>query len=330
VKNPYHALLSSGWSSLARMGWQKLKDNHHGDFQGWSEIIAALPEGKRGYQLDCDAPVLGEPVADQKALSTLLMGLHPWRKGPLVLGGVRIDSEWRSDWKWRRLAPRLDLSGHAVLDIGCGNGYYGLRMLGAGAKQVIGIDPTLVFVMQWLAMHKILPGLPNFVLLLGIEDLPVGTGGFDSVFSMGVLYHRRQPLKHLGQLRGLVRPGGQIVLETLILPDRGENLLQPLGRYARMPNVHAVPSLKTLQNWIKQAGLPAAEVLDISKTSQAEQRRTDWMKFESLAECLDAGNESLTVEGHPAPVRAALLIKLVKSHRICQTERKSTRTRKSL
>ena len=29
---------------------------------------------------------------------------------------------------------------HACLDIGCGNGYFGLRMLGAGAKLVIGID----------------------------------------------------------------------------------------------------------------------------------------------------------------------------------------------
>ena len=64
-------------------------------------------------------------------------------------------------------------------------------MLAAGAKLVVGIDPTVVFVMQWLAMQKLGPGLKNFVLPLGIEDLPENTAGFDCVFSMGVLYHRR-------------------------------------------------------------------------------------------------------------------------------------------
>jgi tRNA (mo5U34)-methyltransferase len=166
----------------------------------------------------------------------------------------------------------------------------------------------MVFVMQWLAMQKLCPGLNNFVLPLGIEDLPSSTGHFDCVFSMGVIYHRRDPLKHLQLLSKLVRPGGQIVLETLILDGIGKETLVPDGRYARMRNVHAIPSLESLLGWLGQAGLSDYKVMDVSRTTVDEQRTTAWMTFESLRESLDEDDMSLTVEGHPAPVRAAILI----------------------
>ena len=145
---------------------------------------------------------------------------------------------------------------------------------------------------------------------MGIEHLPADTSGFDSVFSMGVLYHRRKPVEHLEQLKQLTRTGGQIVLETLILEGEGKKTLAPDGRYARMRNVHAIPTLEVLADWLKQAGLPDIKVLDVNRTTIEEQRRTDWMTFESLHECLSADNQALTIEGHPAPVRVAVLIKV--------------------
>jgi len=308
VKNPYLQLQTSAWQELAESGWQRLINSNHGDLSSWLETIDALPDGDGYIQLNRDAPVLGRPVADPALLRQQLLNLHPWRKGPLELGGIKIDTEWRSDRKWNRLKPHLNLKDHSVLDIGCGNGYFGLRMLAADAQLVVGVDPTMVFVMQWLAMRKLGPGLNNFVLPLGIEDLPSDTPGFDSVFSMGVLYHRRRPVEHLVQLKNLTRPGGQIILETLILEGKG--ILNPSGRYARMRNVHAIPDLVVLHDWLKRAGLPDTKVLDVSKTTTDEQRRTDWMTFESLRECLDEENPSITVEGHPAPTRAALLIQV--------------------
>ncbi len=310
MNNPYLHLHAAGWPELADLGWQKLKSNTHGDLPRWLESIDKLPESEGYFELNRDAPLLGPPADMPEKLREQLLKLHPWRKGPLELGGVRIDTEWRSDWKWNRIATQLDLGGQRILDIGCGNGYFGLRMLGAGAKLVTGIDPTMIFVMQWLAMQKLCPGLNNFVLPLGIEDLPVDVVSFDSVFSMGVLYHRRKPVEHLKQLKSLTLPGGQIVLETLILEDRKKDILIPDGRYARMRNVHAIPSLAVLQDWLELAGLPGARVLDVSKTSVDEQRSTDWMRFESLHQSLDQDNPSLTIEGHPAPVRAALLIQV--------------------
>jgi len=316
VKNPYRDLLDSNWPELAELGWQRLAGSPHGDLPQWLEIIAALEEGDGHCRLDRPAPELGGPAADTAALRRLLLGLHPWRKGPLALGGVRIDTEWRSDWKWDRLSPHLDLGGQRILDVGCGNGYFGLRMLGCGAGLVVGIDPTMVFVMQWLAMQKLCPGLDNYVLPLGIEDLPGDTGGFDSVFSMGVLYHRRDPVEHLARLKSLVRPGGQVVLETLVLEGREREVLRPAGRYARMRNVHAIPGLAVLQDWLAEAGLAGAALIDVSRTTTAEQRSTGWMTFESLQECLDPHDPSLTVEGHPAPTRAILLARVGGQDRI--------------
>jgi tRNA (mo5U34)-methyltransferase len=246
------------------------------------------------------------------ALRAALLELHPWRKGPLRLGGVTIDSEWRSDWKWRRLAPHVDWHGQRILDVGCGNGYYGLRMLGAGARLVVGVDPTLLYVMQWLACRHFSGDLPSYVLPLGAEDLPDaagdGPGGFDTVVSMGVLYHRREHLQHLRQLRSWLRPEGRLVLETLVLPAGQEDqLLRPTGRYARMRNVWAVPGTARLAGWLTAAGYQRVERLDVTATGVEEQRGTPWMRFESLERALDPADPARTVEGHPAPLRALFL-----------------------
>jgi tRNA (mo5U34)-methyltransferase len=48
-------------------------------------------------------------------------------------------------------------------------------------------------------------------------------------------------------------------------------------------------------------------VVDLNRTTTDEQRSTPWMRFESLAQCLDPDNPELTVEGYPAPLRAVVL-----------------------
>lgn len=298
-----------GWlREVCQMAERRLREHPHGDLPRWRAALAALPDVATRAELDRPAPVLGPPAPDQPALREALMELHPWRKGPLQLGGMIIDTEWRSDWKWERLAPHVNLDGHRVLDIGSGNGYFGLRMLGAGAKYVVGIDPTLVFVMQWLACRHFSGPVPNFVLPLGIEDLPEAPVAMDTVFSMGVLYHRKNPRHHLERLYALLKSGGTLVLETLVLPQsREEDLLVPESRYARMRNVWAIPGLNRLQDWIGRAGFIDARVVDSTATSVQEQRSTEWMRFESLEQALEPTDRSKTVEGLPAPVRAIVV-----------------------
>lgn len=285
----------------------------HGEMEKWRTAYEAMPRIRAsGYDLNraCIGIGTADDCDDQtrQALAGSLMQLHPWRKGPFALFGLHIDTEWRSDWKWQRLAPHLgSLANRRVLDVGCGNGYYLLRMLGQGARLVIGLDPSLRYFMQFRALTRYLPELPGFVLPLGIEALPAGMAAFDTVFSMGVLYHRRSPLDHLVELREALRPGGELVLETLVVPGGANEVLLPAGRYARMRNVWFIPSVDALLGWLRRCGFEAVEVVDVTPTGIDEQRRTDWMRFHSLAEFLDPDDPARTVEGYPAPVRAIVM-----------------------
>ncbi len=177
-------------------------------------------------------------------------------------------------------------------------------MLGAGAAEVIGIDPTPLFVVQFWALQKYLQQDTVWVLPLGIEQVPERLQAFDSVFSMGVLYHRRSPMDHLQELKGSLRPGGQLVLETLVIEGDPGEILVPEGRYARMGNVWFLPSPDTLLGWLRKIGFDGPELIDVAVTTTAEQRATEWMRFHSLADFLDPGDSSRTIEGHPAPRRA--------------------------
>jgi tRNA (mo5U34)-methyltransferase len=120
---------------------------------------------------------------------------------------------------------------------------------------------------------------------------------------MGVLYHSRSPYAHLSQLRQCLRPGGQLILETLYVDEEAGNGLMPVDNYARMPKIWFIPSISTLLNWLDHSGYVDIEVIDESVTTIEEQRSTSWMPFESLREALDLYDENKTIEGLPAPKR---------------------------
>ena len=290
------------WRTTAHQIEARFSQDFHGDFDRWQQALDALPILKPASR-DLGDVVTVEGKAKRAQLDQLraaLMELHPWRKGPFNLFGVEIDCEWRSNWKWHRVAPHIGpLNGATILDVGSGNGYYGWRMLQSGAKLVVGVDPTVLFCMQHLAVNRYLKNNRNWVVPLKFEELPGAQ--FDVVFSMGVLYHQRDPHAHLQRLFDFTKPGGRVVVESLVV--RGVPTLHPTGRYARMGNVHAVPSTDELCDWLRGAGFEGEKLVDVSTTTIDEQRSTSWMRFESLAEALDPDNPTLTLEGYPAPTR---------------------------
>lgn len=288
-----------------------LSEKRHGDLPRWREALAALPDLQpREILLDRPAvTVAGEASAGERAqLREALMGLHPWRKGPFELFGVHVDTEWRSDWKWARLEQQIaPLGGRTVLDVGCGSGYHCWRMRGAGAELVVGIEPTPLFVLQHFALQRYIGDQRVGVLPVGVEQLPEKLGCFDTVFSMGILYHRRSPLDHLLQLREALRAGGELVLETLVVEGGEQQCLVPEGRYGRMGNVWFIPSCAMLERWLRKCGFRRVNTVDVTPTTTDEQRRTEWMRFHSLANFLDPGDPTRTLEGYPAPMRAIVI-----------------------
>lgn len=283
-----------------------------GDLLKWTEALNQLPVIPTENINLRDAVTIGTTddinPAQRQTLQQLLECLIPWRKGPYELFGIQIETEWRSDWKWNRIIQHVKpLTGRRVLDVGCGNGYHCLRMFGAGAERVIGIDPSPRFVIQFLMLKHFLGRIPVDVLPLGIEDLPNNLRFFDTTFSMGVLYHRRSPMDHLKQLKATLNSGGQLILETLIIEGELGECLVPEGRYAMMRNIWFLPSAPTLLSWLKKVGFLNPRLIDSSITSVEEQRSTPWMQSQSLADFLDPTDRSKTVEGHPAPLRATFI-----------------------
>lgn len=302
------------WSERLRSQLtHRFDDNPHGDLDRWLGALNSLPEvpgaraelNRAAITLYTDSPI---HEAQQAQLESALRGLMPWRKGPFDFFGTFIDTEWRSDWKWDRVQPYLsDLKGRRILDVGCGSGYHCWRMLGVGARRVIGIDPGLLFLFQFLSVKRYLGDVPVDLLPVRMEDLPEHLGAFDTTFSMGVLYHRRSPLDHLLELKGTLRRGGELVLETLVVDGPEGYSLMPEDRYGQMRNVWFLPSCDTLLRWLDRTGFQNARVVDVTDTTTDEQRSTDWMRFNSLQDFLDPEDPSLTVEGYPGPRRATII-----------------------
>lgn len=289
--------------------WQK--EQLHGEFSHWQKTLDALPKTSPS-SLDLTQGVYVGQKADIndgefKRMENLLKKFKPWRKGPYHIHGLHIDTEWRSDFKWDRLSPHISsLKDKYVLDIGCGSGYHLWRMRGDGAKFVVGIDPTQLFLCQFNAVQHFIKDDNVHLLPLGVEHLPE-LNAFDSVFAMGVLYHRRSPIDFLYQLKSQLVDGGELILETLVIDGDENTVLVPGERYAKMRNVWFLPSCDAMCAWLARCGFKNVRVVNVDATTLEEQRKTEWIDTESLQDFLDPNDATKTIEGYPAPKRAIFI-----------------------
>ena len=305
-----------GFRELADFFFSRLPEAFNTEFNGnlpkWINAYKNLPDLQpEKVCINCPVPsASGGVSAEERAqLESALKELHPWRKGPFSLFDIYIDAEWRSDWKWERLSEHFsDWKGKDVLDIGCGNGYHMFRAAASGARIVIGIDTSLLSIMQFKSLQKYLKVDNAEIFPAGIQHIPANLHLFDIVLSMGILYHRKDHAEHLLTLKNLLKPGGTCVLETLVIEGDDESCLVPEKRYAMMKNVYAVPSVPLLEKWCSDAGFKHIQTVDVTATTVREQRSTEWMTFHSLPEFLNPEDHSETVEGYPAPRRAIILL----------------------
>ena len=232
--------------------------------------------------------------------------LKPWRKGPFKINDLFIDSEWKSYIKWNSIKSHLNLENKDILDVGCNNGYYMFRMLEFNPKSITGFDPSALFNLQFEFINSFIKSNIEYKLL-GVEHIPYYEKKFDVIFCMGVLYHRKDPIEMLKELKAGLNKNGEVILDTLIIEGNEEIALTPM-RYAKMKNVYFIPTLKALYNWIERAKFSDVEFIGKRYTTTNEQRKTEWIDGESLDSFLNK-NQTKTIEGYEPPLRCYLKLK---------------------
>lgn len=280
-------------------------------------VIEKLPtaddfESSVGSDFEADSVGIGSPgdldAGQREALLAMIQQFHPWRKGPWNVFGVEVDAEWRSNLKWDRIRPALgDLAGKKVIDVGCGNAYYMFRMMADDPKLVVGLDPSVPFYLWFETVQRFLRIANMQYERLGAEHLQVFDQCFDVALCMGILYHQRNPVQILRDLRNSLVVGGRAVVESQSIPGEGSLALFPEDRYAKARNVFFVPTKDCLVNWARRAGFKDVEVVSHVPVSVDEQRSTEFMTYHSLTEFLDPDDPEKTAEGYPAPWRTAVI-----------------------
>jgi tRNA (mo5U34)-methyltransferase len=243
-------------------------------------------------------------AAELRKVASQLNTFISWRKGPFSIFDIYIDSEWQSNLKWDRILPYLDsLEDKIICDVGCNNGYYMFRMAEHRPKLVLGLDPIhrYKFVFQYLNNFA---GESNlFMELLGLEQLHLFPGFFDTIFLMGIVYHHRNPLEVLSQAWKALKPHGQLIVDSMGIPGAEPHALFPGRRYTKAPGIWFLPTQSCLKNWLDRTGFKSIKCIYNEELKASEQRRTAWSPHESLSEFLDPMDQSKTVEGFPRPRR---------------------------
>jgi tRNA (mo5U34)-methyltransferase len=270
------------------------------------EALLSLEEGSWHVTLGDTLTIEGtcQDAARIKEVAKMMM---PWRKGPFEVCGTFIDTEWKSNLKYNLLRKHFNLKDKKVADIGCNNGYYLFRMQEDAPKKLVGFDPSALYKTQFDFINHFVKSEIVYELL-GVEHLEFYEEKFDTVFCLGVLYHRSDPVMMLKSLYKGLEKEGEVFLDTFYIEGEGEFALCPESTYSKIPNIYFVPTIKALRNWCKRAGFSGFEVLETSVTTTEEQRKTEWIEGQSLEDFLDPNDPSKTIEGYPAPKRVYVRI----------------------
>ena len=286
------------WLASGRKGVER--------FRRIYESVCHIRAGSKDFSGDAVKIGAHDELPDGEAgkVYGALRGFMPWRKGPFEIFGTPIDAEWRSERKWNRVLPALqDLKGKIVADIGCNNGYYMFRMSHHHPELVLGFEPYLQHYYTFKTLNAFAAVENLYCELLGVEHIHLFHKSFDIVFLMGILYHRSSPLEVLRAVRAALKPGGVLIVESQGIPGNEPVAFFPDKSYAKVPGTYFVPTGACLINWLLRAGFSAVRLFCSHPMSSMEQRRTEWMMFESYEDFIAKNNPALTVEGYPAPIR---------------------------
>lgn len=264
------------------------------------KALESLDGGEYKIELGDTVKISGD--IDESKVFNVAKKMMPWRKGPFAIGDIFIDTEWKSNIKYNLLRPHFNLKDKRVADIGCNNGYYLFRMQEDAPKSLVGFDPSPLYKTQFDFINHFAKTDMRFELL-GVEHFEYYEHRFDVAFCLGVIYHRSDPVGMLKSIRKGLNSDGVLILDTFMIDEDADIALTPKDRYAKIPNIYFVPTIRALTNWCERAGFINVEVIAITVTTENEQRKTDWIMGESLGSFLDPEDSTKTVEGYDAPKR---------------------------
>lgn len=181
-----------------------------------------------------------------------------------------------------------------VLDAGCGRG---VGLLGCASMQpdveFLGIDINRVGLNE-INQQIQARGLTNLkvqeVNLMTLEGLEVPEGGFDVIYSSGVLHHLSDPAEGLKQLRSVLAPHG--VISMMVYATYGR---QPLYRLIR-----ATELLSESENSLRDRIDPARELAEFCSETILKETPWDFVPTTNDTEfvdlCLNPNETSYSVE----------------------------------
>lgn len=267
------------------------------------QATSDLPRGAsraEGRAIVIDGPTAPDPAS----LMQVLRDAMPWRKGPWTIHGVEVEAEWDASLKWDRMADfGVHFAGRRVADVGASNGWYMYRMQEQNPLSVIGLEPQAHARSTWELLQRLAP-LPRALMLpFGVEHLPLFGPRFDLVLLMGLLYHHTDPVGLLRASQRALAPGGEVLVETIVVEGKGPLLHLPPKRYAGARGFWFLPTRDALYHLLRRAGFATVELSEPVRTTSFEQRSTAWREGPSLQEGLDPEDPDRTIEGLPAPWR---------------------------
>lgn len=140
---------------------------------------------------------------------------------------ARVDFEWDDDHVMPEVVnPEVDflfkrmievthktvdpLPGERILDVGCGRGTDGVE-LGRKGAIVVGLEPSRIMI--GYAQERVGKNGVSMDIVHGVsEHLPFHPGAFDKVVCKGALDHFADPSEAIGQMGGVLRPGGHVII----------------------------------------------------------------------------------------------------------------------
>ncbi len=161
---------------------------------------------------------------------------------------------------WLEPIGRDFFAGKRVLDAGCGNGRHAYLASSFGAREVVALDlsDAVVAAQRSLEERDGVHVVQGDLLRPPLRTVASG-GGFDLVYSIGVLHHLPDPAAGFASLLRFVRPGGTIAIWVYGHENNGlvRNVVEPLRRLStRLPT----PMLRFVA-WPMALGFHGAAVL---------------------------------------------------------------------